>query len=165
MKTDLKIGVVLGIIVVIVVIIYYANKPQKELTGPVASTPAETKTDLQGPLPPPAEADKQLPKVSKTISTPNKIVIKAPSSEKAPSEQPLKTSEPIPVAEPRPPRYHTVTQGESLYAIAEQYYGDGLYWKDIYQANKNVIKDPNLLQAGWKLRIPYSDELAKKYQP
>ena len=32
--------------------------------------------------------------------------------------------------------------------------GDAKRWKEIWAANKDLIKDPDLIQVGWKLRIP-----------
>ena len=49
---------------------------------------------------------------------------------------------------------HTVGKGDSLWSLAKKYYGDGNKWKKIYEANKNLIKNPNLIKDGWKLVIP-----------
>jgi len=50
---------------------------------------------------------------------------------------------------------HTVDKGESLWAIAEQELGDGKRWKEIYEANKDVIGDnPDLIKPGQELKIP-----------
>lgn len=49
---------------------------------------------------------------------------------------------------------HTVQKGESLSKIAKAYYNDNSRWVDIYEANKDLIKDPNLIQIGWRLKIP-----------
>ena len=49
---------------------------------------------------------------------------------------------------------HYVDDGESLYDIAEEYYGDGNYWKRIHEANRDVIPKPSLLRPGVRLVIP-----------
>jgi nucleoid-associated protein YgaU len=50
---------------------------------------------------------------------------------------------------------HTVDKGESLWAIAEQELGDGKRWREIYDANKDVIGDnPDLIKPGQELKIP-----------
>lgn len=49
---------------------------------------------------------------------------------------------------------HTVTAGESLWLIAKKYYGDGSKWRQIYEANKNTIQDPNKIKPDIKLAIP-----------
>lgn len=50
----------------------------------------------------------------------------------------------------------TVQKGEYLYKIAgyPQIYGDPLKWPRIYRANRDLIKDPNLIYPGWVLKIP-----------
>jgi nucleoid-associated protein YgaU len=49
---------------------------------------------------------------------------------------------------------HVVMKGESLWKIAEHYYGDGKKWPDIHNANKDIIKDPDHIEPGWELNIP-----------
>ena len=51
-------------------------------------------------------------------------------------------------------QFHEVKKGETLWKIAEHYYGDGSLYKQIFEANRDVLKDPNLIQVGQKLRIP-----------
>jgi len=51
-------------------------------------------------------------------------------------------------------RTYTVKPGDSLSKIAQQYYGDMKKWKDIFEANKDRIENPDLIQPGWTLRIP-----------
>lgn len=46
---------------------------------------------------------------------------------------------------------YTVKPGDSLSKIGSKY---GVTWKQIYELNKDKIKDPDLIQPGWKLKIP-----------
>ena len=46
---------------------------------------------------------------------------------------------------------YEVVSGDSLSKIGKKY---GVAWKEIYEANKDLIKDPDLIQPGWKLKIP-----------
>jgi nucleoid-associated protein YgaU len=46
---------------------------------------------------------------------------------------------------------YTVVSGDSLSKIGQKY---GVAWKDIYEANRDLVKDPDLIQPGWKLKIP-----------
>jgi nucleoid-associated protein YgaU len=46
---------------------------------------------------------------------------------------------------------YTVQKGDNLSKIASKH---GITWKDIFEANKNIIKNPDLIQPGWKLKIP-----------
>lgn len=49
---------------------------------------------------------------------------------------------------------YTVKKGDSLWKIAKKYYGSGGKYTKIYNANKNQIKNPNLIRVGMKLKIP-----------
>ena len=51
-------------------------------------------------------------------------------------------------------RSYTVKAGDSLSKIAKALTGDLQNWKAIYEANKDTIKDPNVIHAGQVLRIP-----------
>ena len=49
------------------------------------------------------------------------------------------------------PEVYEVVKGDNLTKIGKKF---GLGWKDIYEANKDQVKDPDLIQVGWKLKIP-----------
>ena len=51
-------------------------------------------------------------------------------------------------------QWHEVKKGETLSKIAETYYGDGSLYTKIFEANRDTLKDPNLIKVGQKLRIP-----------
>lgn len=50
--------------------------------------------------------------------------------------------------------YYTVQSGDSLSKIAKAYLGDAMAYPKIFEANKEVIKDPDLIYPGQKIRIP-----------
>ncbi len=50
--------------------------------------------------------------------------------------------------------FYTVKSGDSLSKIAKSYYGDAMKYPVIFEANREVIKDPNLIYPGQSLRIP-----------
>jgi len=54
------------------------------------------------------------------------------------------------------PMMHTVVAGEWLAKISGYWeiYNDWRQWPRIYEANKDKIKDPNLIMPGWELAIP-----------
>ncbi|MFW6059338.1 MAG: LysM peptidoglycan-binding domain-containing protein [Phycisphaeraceae bacterium] len=56
-------------------------------------------------------------------------------------------------SERRPDRYK-VQPGDSLAEIAEQLLGSPERWRDLYEANEQKIKDPDVLPVGVELRIP-----------
>jgi nucleoid-associated protein YgaU len=51
-------------------------------------------------------------------------------------------------------RMYIVQPGDSLSKIAKKFYGKANAWNRIFEANKDVIKNPDLIQPGWKLQIP-----------
>ena len=50
--------------------------------------------------------------------------------------------------------YYEVQKGDSLWKIAQNAYGDGNRHPDIFEANKEVIQNPDLIFPGQMLRIP-----------
>jgi nucleoid-associated protein YgaU len=54
------------------------------------------------------------------------------------------------------PHSYTVKEGENLWMIAKRWeiYGDGRMWTQIYEANKDALKDPNMIRPGQTLTIP-----------
>lgn len=64
-----------------------------------------------------------------------------------------------PEANPEPaPETESVTYvvmpGDSLWRIARSYYGSGAKWNMIYEANRNTVREPDLIYAGQVLEIP-----------
>ena len=49
---------------------------------------------------------------------------------------------------------HTAAAGETLTAIAQQWYGNGALWPRIHEANRDQIAHPNVIFVGQVLRIP-----------
>ena len=49
---------------------------------------------------------------------------------------------------------HTVEPGDTLSAIADQFYGDPARFTTIFEANRNVLDDPDVIFPGQELRIP-----------
>jgi len=68
-------------------------------------------------------------------------VKKAPAPEKAPEK----------VAEER---IYEVVSGDTLGAISKKYYGKASDYMKIFNANKDILDNPDLIKVGQKLRIP-----------
>ncbi|MGI9546596.1 MAG: LysM peptidoglycan-binding domain-containing protein [Flavobacteriaceae bacterium] len=49
---------------------------------------------------------------------------------------------------------HVVSSGESLSKIAKHYYGDPMKYKQIFEANTNILKNPDLIHPDQVLVIP-----------
>ena len=50
--------------------------------------------------------------------------------------------------------FYEVKSGDSLSKIAKKHYGDAMKYPVIFEANKPMLKDPNLIYPGQVLRIP-----------
>jgi nucleoid-associated protein YgaU len=50
--------------------------------------------------------------------------------------------------------YYTIVKGDTLSKIAKQFYGNAMDYPKIFEANREVIKDADLIYPGQKIRIP-----------
>jgi phage tail protein X len=66
----------------------------------------------------------------------------------------VKKESTAPKVNPKSNGVHVVQPGDTLWAIAKKYYGNGAQYTKIYNANKSIIKNPNLIYPGQKLVIP-----------
>ncbi len=73
----------------------------------------------------------------------------APVFEEPVAAAPMPVAPVVPVA---PTTMYTVVRGDTLWSIANRYYGDGKRWRDIAQANG--IHDPRKLVVGEQLTLP-----------
>ena len=91
----------------------------------------------------------------------NEIIVGAPEPapvvEAAPVEAPVEA----PVAEEAQPaetadedNTYTVEAGDTLWAIAEKVYGSGGKYMKIFEANTDLLKNPDQIFPGQKLKIP-----------
>lgn len=55
--------------------------------------------------------------------------------------------------------YYEVKKGDSLWKIAANTLGNGSRHNEIFEANREVIRDPDLIFPGQKLRIPGGKEV------
>ncbi len=67
---------------------------------------------------------------------------------------PAKASPPPMKATDGGPRVHVVGKGDTLYKLANRYYGDSSRWKEIEAANKGLLGKSIDLSLGMKLKIP-----------
>ena len=54
--------------------------------------------------------------------------------------------------------YYEIQSGDTLWAIASKFLGNGSKYTDIFEANREVIKDPDKIYPGQKIRIPLGQE-------
>jgi LysM repeat protein len=51
-------------------------------------------------------------------------------------------------------RVYTVQRGNTLFGIAQQFYGHGDVWPYLYKVNRSKITDPDLIYVGQEFRVP-----------
>ena len=73
--------------------------------------------------------------------------VRSGSSSTAPSDSSSDSSK-------EPGQTYVVKPGDSLSKIAQQVYGNMNDWRKIYDANRDIIKDPDLIHPGQTLRLP-----------
>lgn len=78
----------------------------------------------------------------------------APTRAPAPVVTPPRKTEPAPAPAPAVARTHTVRPGDTLSKLAQQYYNNRARWRDIYAANRGVMKNEGDLKVGMQLKIP-----------
>lgn len=54
----------------------------------------------------------------------------------------------------QPSEYYTIVSGDTLGGIAAKFLGSGSRYPEIFEANREVIEDPNKIFPGQKIRIP-----------
>lgn len=52
----------------------------------------------------------------------------------------------------------TVQPGTTLWAIAQERFGDGIMYVKVFEANRDRIRDPNLIYPGQVFRVPEDDQ-------
>ena len=57
-------------------------------------------------------------------------------------------------ATPPPPTTHTVAKGDTLSAIAKHHLGNANAWREIFELNRDILKDPDKIQPGQVLKLP-----------
>jgi LysM repeat protein len=117
------------------------------------SMPAQTDA-----TPAPASADDASPVTYAPVqTTPTE---EAPIVQAAPVTAPTRPSVKSTSAKPTPTRpassgrTHTVAKGDTLFSIAQKYYGNRAKWREIYAANRDVMPNETALRPGMQLKIP-----------
>ena len=69
----------------------------------------------------------------------------------------LKAPEPKPEEPEEKAEIYGIVSGDTLGAIAKRYYGNASKYVKIFEANKDIISDPNKIYPGQNIRIPLED--------
>lgn len=91
-----------------------------------------------------------------TIDNKNKVVVTAGNVNGIATVDDWLVVRNPPVVTPPPPekQYYTVKKGDYLSKIAKEVYGDAKKYNIIFEANKPMLKDPDLIYPGQVLVIP-----------
>jgi len=91
-----------------------------------------------------------------TIENKNKIIVTAGNVDGIASVEDWLVVKHPPVVTPPPPekQFYTVKKGDYLSKIAKEVYGNANKYNVIFEANKPMLKDPNLIYPGQVLVIP-----------
>lgn len=86
---------------------------------------------------------------NKRVKTDNTLnAVRIPEARKpAPKPAPAQAAEPEAV-------YYEVKPGDTLSGIALKYYGNAHEYMKIFEANRDILDNPDLIKPGQKLRIP-----------
>jgi len=91
-----------------------------------------------------------------TIENKNKVIVTAGNVDGVASVEDWLVVKNPPVVTPPPPekQFYTVKKGDYLSKIAKEVYGNANKYNVIFEANKPMLKDPNLIYPGQVLVIP-----------
>lgn len=92
----------------------------------------------------------------KTDNTFNTITLtRPPGAVRLPGPPSMPEAAPLPTsASPGEHAIHVVVSGDTLGALAKKYYGKASLYVKIFEANKDILKNPDVIKIGQKLRIP-----------
>ena len=131
-------------------------KSRAEAASPVADE--EVMTETAGPAHAPISEHESSPIArpsnepgSAPQATPPAPTSRPTATASAPSTSAARTTQPPPAAGARK---HVVGKGDTLMSLAQRYYGNRSRWRDIAEANKDVLKNKDGLRIGMELKIP-----------
>lgn len=137
MHRDVKIGMIAGLALAGGLMIYICTRPSLSPRARILKTeqpdaPAQTEPDLYKPT----SVEVSPPQTQGHLQRPV-----APTDYQ--QEDRIKTR-----------RFYIVRKGDTLSAISLKYYGSANKWHKIYEANQDVLDNPDILKPGIKLIIP-----------
>ena len=136
MHRDFKIGLISGMVVVIAATIYLATRPDLSFNR---LRPRNSPASRQSPG--------LLPAAPNSLYTPL-----PPAPPENTSDRDWTAYEQTEKIETQ--KFHIVRKRETLSDVARQYYGSPAKWQKIYNANRNVVSNPNAVRPGTKLILP-----------
>ena len=165
MHRDIKIGLILGLVLVIIVMLRISTDPrlspearieQLHKTAPRENSISENNIISESLSAFEQEPEADIPEVIEPTTEyagdsditaieqiQEKLATEVSDSSKYEQTEKIQTR-----------KFHIVQKDETLSGISQKYYGSANKWKQIYNFNRNVIKDPNRISSGTKLIIP-----------
>ncbi len=55
---------------------------------------------------------------------------------------------------------YTVASGDTLWKISQNHFGKGNRYNEIFEANRDVLKNPDVIRVGQQLKLPLKDVVA-----
>jgi len=172
MGNDLKYGLVLGAVLILIFIGYLAMRTPPEESGigvAMQEEPITTEPDMFAP-PQVADVPRRPASARIEMTAPDEGEEETVVATAAPDEVPPPTiagMEDMPLPAPvehaevdeQPQRsdevtYYTIQEGDVLTKISQKFYGTTTKWREIQQANLDVIPDADRLKPGTEIVIP-----------
>jgi nucleoid-associated protein YgaU len=127
-----------------------APMPLPSVSGPTIVQLGQIATSR--PAAEPERAESALPPIA---AAPGPASLPAVDSPSLPRPEPLvRATAGRPAAPPRPSRQHRIVDGDTLPRLADYYLGDERRYLEIFQANRHLLVQPDLLPLGERLWIP-----------
>ena len=125
----------------------HSQLPQPASELPPLRKPVSRKAETTFMPPPSAQIKKQ------NVEPENSVKVPVPAKAVSSSNSDIKTTDRSSLATEKK-EHHTVADGDSLWSIANQYYGDGQYFRALHAYNDEGIGADELLTPGTKIAIP-----------
>jgi len=178
MQKDMKIGMLAGLVLAVGVMLYVCTRQSLSPRARILSREhlttennqqvlGEDEQDVQLLKPivvfktARAEVEPVKPARKEIVEVSQQEQLKSPDNQVKPKvvveQEPIIKHEPV--EEPPQDRYKTrkfyiVRRGDTLSRISKKYYNTANNWYVIYEANRDVLSNPNMLQPRTKLFIP-----------
>jgi nucleoid-associated protein YgaU len=123
-------------------------EPAAPAPAALAQAPAQPPAPEAAPAAPSAEA------AAETAAVPSAAEPVAPTAEVAAAPEAPAAPQADPVVASVQPVSVTVQPGFTLWGIAQERYGDGVLYVQVFEANRDKIKDPNLIYPGQVFTVP-----------
>jgi len=164
---DLKIGLLVGLILVVAAVIKIATDPRLSPKARMLHTKnaaahqesGDSAGDIFSDVPKTKNVPKQISytdlQKNETVSdNSEQVELNAVNSQDLEQSEPIDVSQYVQAEKIKTQRFHIVRKDQTLSSISREYYGTANKWKKIFDANRDVMKDPNKINTGMKLIIP-----------